>query len=151
MTPMTPVLAGPRLSTLPTTVGPRGPPWTTCAGSERAHASRRAFKLGRRALWHYVKYAEVVDAQRDELPERDRRSSGAAASEFPDIALRPCDSHRSWPVADVGWRLGAIPYYAKGVEANFSDGPRSITELIRAFTAFEPHTRRHAFASPLHD
>jgi hypothetical protein len=42
-----------------------------------------------------------------------------------------------------GGRLGVIPYYAKEVEANFSEhGPRSITELIRAFTALEPHARR---------
>lgn len=96
-------------------------------------------------LWHYVKYAEVVDAQREQLPERDRELVTQAARQLPNFLTSlyvPATAIGDGLSLTSAGRLGAIPYYAKEVEANSSeDGLKSITELIRAFTALEPHAR----------
>jgi hypothetical protein len=96
-------------------------------------------------LWHFVKYAEVVDAQREELPERDRELVAQAARQLPNFLTSlyiPATAIGEGLSLTSAGRLGAIPYYAKEIEANSSeDGLHSITALIRAFTALEPHAR----------
>lgn len=96
-------------------------------------------------LWHYAKYAEVVDAQREQLPERDRALVAQAARDLPNFLTSlyiPATAMGKGLSLTSSGRLGAIPYYAKDVEANSSeDGIDSIAKLIRAFVALEPHAR----------
>lgn len=96
-------------------------------------------------LWHYVKYAEVVDAQRDELPEADRELVAQAARQLPNFLTSlyvPATATGDGSSLTAAGRLGAIPYYAKEVEANSSeDALRSVSTLVKAFTSLEPHAR----------
>lgn len=96
-------------------------------------------------LWHYGRYCEIVDAQRDRLDERDRALVAQAAANLPNfltsIFIPPTAFGIAMVLPYVG-RLGPLPYFGEKVEASAADdGIGPIRSLIEAHLALEPHTR----------
>lgn len=96
-------------------------------------------------LWHYAAYAKVVEAQRDRLPQKDRNLVAAAASQLPNFLTSiyvPATALGQGVSLNAAGRLGALPYYAKEIEANSSeDGIEAVRTLVGAYISMEPHAR----------
>ena len=96
-------------------------------------------------VWHYATYADLVEAQRDHLDDRDKELVSDAARRLPNFL-----SSLYVPAAVLGQgkslayagRLGQLPYYADSVEGSASDdGSDAIKSLICGYLALEPHAR----------
>ena len=122
-----------------------------CSTSDPHRGRQQVFALLSPAhplfLWHYAHYAEVVEAQRDRLPRRDRdagRRAARAAAELPDLDLRPRD----------GAGQGRLPHLRPAGSVRCRTTPRRSRRtppttasmpsptLVRALhRALEPHAR----------
>ena len=96
-------------------------------------------------VWHYATYADLVEAQRDRLDDRDKELVSDAARRLPNFL-----SSLYVPAVAVGQgrslacagRLGQLPYYSDRVEGSASDdGSDAIKSLIGGYLALEPHAR----------
>ena len=96
-------------------------------------------------VWHYATYADVVEAQRDRLDERDKSLVADAARRLPNFL-----TSLYVPAAALGQgnsltyvgRLSQLPYYADDVESSASDdGVDAISDLLTGYLALEPHAR----------
>ena len=94
-------------------------------------------------LWHYAKYCDIVESQRDRLDEGDRALVVEAAAELPNFLTSlfiPSSAYGEGALLTYAGRLGALPYFAEHAEASASDdGIKSLGTLIEAFLALEPH------------
>lgn len=96
-------------------------------------------------LWHYVRYSEIVDEQRDSLEERDKALVVRAAKELPNFMTSmfvPPAAFGEGVVLPFLGRLGPMPYFGKQVEVDASDdGFKSIRRIVEAYLALESHAR----------
>ena len=97
-------------------------------------------------LWHYARYAEIVDAQRDRLDERDRELIAQAAEHLPFFLtsiLIPSSAIGTETILYFLSRLGPLPYFGREAEGGASDdGLASVRALVEAQLALEPHSQR---------
>jgi hypothetical protein len=97
-------------------------------------------------LWHYARYAQIVDAQRDRLDERDRELISDAAEHLPFFLtsiLIPSSAIGTDTILYFLSRLGPLPYFGDRAEGGASDdGLASIQALVSAQLALEPHSQR---------
>jgi hypothetical protein len=97
-------------------------------------------------LWHYARYAEIVDAQRDRLDERDRKLVTQAAERLPFFLTSifiPTTAASAEANLIYLNRLGPLPYFGRESEGGSSDdGLTSIRALVEAQLALEPHSQR---------
>lgn len=97
-------------------------------------------------LWHYARYAEIVDAQRDRLDERDRELIAGAAEHLPFFLtsiLIPSSAIGTDTILFFLSRLGPLPYFGREAEGGGSDdGLASVRALVEAQLALEPHSQR---------
>ena len=97
-------------------------------------------------LWHYARYAEIVDAQRDRLNERDRVLVTQAAEQLPffltSIFVPTTATSAAISLAYLG-RLGPLAYFGPEMEGGVSDdGLASVRSLIEAQLSLESHSQR---------
>jgi hypothetical protein len=97
-------------------------------------------------LWHYARYAEIVDAQRDRLDERDRVLVAQAAERLPFFLTSifiPSTAVSAETILMYLSRLGPLPYFGRETEGGASDdGLASVRALVEAQLALEPHSQR---------
>ena len=97
-------------------------------------------------LWHYARFAEIVDAQRDRLDERDRELITEAAERLPFFLtsiLIPSSAIGTDTILYFLSRLGPLPYFGREAEGGASDdGLASVRALVEAQLALEPHSQR---------
>lgn len=97
-------------------------------------------------LWHYARYAEIVDAQRERLEERDRTLVANAAERLPFFLtsiLVPATAMGTDAKLMYLGRLGPLPYFGEEPEGDISDdGLASVRALVEAQLALEPHAQR---------
>jgi hypothetical protein len=97
-------------------------------------------------LWHYARYAEIVDAQRGRLDERDRELVAQSAEKLPFFLTSlfvPSTATSTETVLMFLSRIGPLPYFGRESEGGVSDdGIESITSLVEAQLALEPHSQR---------
>jgi hypothetical protein len=97
-------------------------------------------------LWHYARFAEIVVAQRARLDERDRDLIAQAAEHLPFFLTSlfvPSTATSTEIVLMFLSRLGPLPYFGRESEGGVSnDGLDSITSLVEAQLALEPHSQR---------
>jgi hypothetical protein len=97
-------------------------------------------------LWHYARYAEIVDAQRDRLDDRDRALVAQAAERLPFFLTSifiPSTAVSTEANLMYLSRLGPLPYFGRESEGGGSDdGLASIRALVEAQLALEPHSQR---------
>ncbi|HET9732301.1 MAG TPA: DUF87 domain-containing protein [Acidimicrobiales bacterium] len=97
-------------------------------------------------LWHYARYAEIVDAQRTRLDERDRELVAQSAEKLPFFLTSlfvPSTATSTETVLMFLSRLGPLPYFGRESEGGVADdGLDSITSLVEAQLALEPHSQR---------
>lgn len=97
-------------------------------------------------LWHYARFAEIVDAQRDRLDDRDKVLIAGSAERLPFFLtsmLIPSVALSSETVLMYLSRLGPLPYFGRESEGGTSDdGLASIRSLVEAQLALEPHSQR---------
>jgi hypothetical protein len=97
-------------------------------------------------LWHYARYCQIVDAQREQLDDRDRDLVAQAAERLPFFLTSifiPSTAVSSETVLLYLSRLGPLPYFGRETEAGASDdGLASIRVLVEAQLALEPHSQR---------
>ena len=105
-------------------------------------------------LWHYVKYAEIVEAQHSRLDDRDRELVQDAAHRLPNFLTSlyvPAVALGQGKSLMFAGRLGEVPYYSDTVEGSASeDGVQAISGLLARYVALEPHAR-HGFRVALVD
>jgi len=97
-------------------------------------------------LWHYAMFCEIVDSQRDRLDDKDKALVASAADELPNfltsVFIPPIVFGRGGASLPFIGRLGPLPYFGEGVEANSADdGQKTVTSLIESYVALEPHAR----------
>lgn len=96
-------------------------------------------------VWHYATYAELVEAQRDRLDERDKKLVADAARRLPNFLTSlyvPAAAVGSGNSLTYAGRLGQLPYYSDDVESSSSDdGVDAIADLLTGYLALEPHAR----------
>jgi hypothetical protein len=96
-------------------------------------------------LWHHGMYADIVETQRDSLPEKDKELVAVASAQLPNFLTSifvPAPALGTGIRLNAAGRLGALPYYAKDVESNSSeDGIDSVENLISAYISLEPHAQ----------
>lgn len=96
-------------------------------------------------LWHHAKYADIVEAQRDSLPQKDKELVAVASKQLPNFLTSlyvPATALGTGISLNAAGRLGAIPYYAKDVESNSSeDGIAAVKDLVSAYISLEPHAQ----------
>ena len=98
-------------------------------------------------VWHYAEYADLVEAQRDHLDDRDKDLVAEAARHLPNfltsLYVPAAALGQEKPLACVG-QLSKLPYYSDMVEGKASDDSsvEVITDLITGYIALEPHARR---------
>ncbi len=96
-------------------------------------------------VWHYATYAELVEAQRDRLDERDKKLVADAARRLPNFLTSlyvPAAAVGNGNSLTYAGRLGQLPYYSDDVESNSSDdGVDAIADLLTGYLALEPHAR----------
>jgi hypothetical protein len=94
-------------------------------------------------LWHYATYAQLVEAQRERLEERDKKLIADAARQLPNFLTSiyvPAAAIGNGNSLNYAGRLGQLPYYSDDVESSSSnDGLEAITELLKGYLALEPH------------
>jgi hypothetical protein len=97
-------------------------------------------------LWHYARYAEIVDAQRERLDERDRELVRRAAERLPFFLTSifvPSAAVSTQTILMYLGRLGPLPYFGNETEGGASDdGLASVKALVEAQLALEPHSQR---------
>jgi hypothetical protein len=97
-------------------------------------------------LWHYARYAEIVDSQRERLDERDRELVAHAAERLPFFLtslLVPATAGGTEIVLMYLGRLGPLPYFGRETEGGVSDdGLESVRALVEAQLLLEPHSQR---------
>lgn len=97
-------------------------------------------------LWHYARYAQIVDAQRDRLDERDRALIARAAERLPFFLtsiLIPSTAMSNETILMYISRLGPLPYFGRDSQGGASDdGLASVRTLVEAQLALEPHSQR---------
>jgi len=97
-------------------------------------------------LWHYARYAQIVDAQRGRLDERDRELIAEAAEHLPFFLtsiLIPSSAIGTDTILYFLSRLGSLPYFGGEAEGGASDdGLASVRALVQAQLALEPHSQR---------
>ena len=67
-------------------------------------------------LWHYARYAQIVDAQRDRLDERDRELVAQAAEQLPFFLTSifiPSSAIGTDTILYFLSRLGPLPYFGR--------------------------------------
>jgi hypothetical protein len=96
-------------------------------------------------VWHYATYAELVEAQRDRLDERDKKLVADAARQLPNFLTSlyvPATAVGNGNSLNYAGRLSQLPYYSDDVEGSSSDdGLDAIAELLEGYLALEPHAR----------
>ena len=97
-------------------------------------------------LWHYARYAEIVDSQRERLSERDRVLVAQSAEKLPffltSIFIPLSATNTQTSLTYLG-RLGPLPYFGNEAEGGFTDdGLDSVRSLVEAQLALEPHSQR---------
>jgi len=97
-------------------------------------------------LWHYARYAEIVDAQRNRLDDRDRALVAQAAERLPFFLTSifiPSTAVSTETNLIYLSRLGPLPYFGRDTEGGASDdGLASVRALVEAQLALEPHSQR---------
>lgn len=97
-------------------------------------------------LWHYARYAEIVDAQRERLDDRDRALVAQAAERLPFFLTSifiPSTAVSNEANLTYLSRLGPLPYFGRETEGGASDdGLASIRSLVEAQLALEPHSQQ---------
>lgn len=97
-------------------------------------------------LWHYALYAEIVDAQRERLDERDRELVAQAAERLPFFLTSifiPSTAVSTETILMYLSRLGPLPYFGRETEGGASDdGLASVRALVEAQLALEPPSQR---------
>lgn len=97
-------------------------------------------------LWHYARYAEIVDAQRERLDEPDRELVAQAAERLPFFLTSifiPSTAVSHETILMYLSRLGPLPYFGREAEGGVSDdGLASVRALVEAQLALEPHSQR---------
>lgn len=96
-------------------------------------------------VWHYATYADLVEAQRDRLDERDTRLVTDSARHLPNFLTSlyvPAAALGQGHSLACAGRLSQLPYYCDIVEGSASNaGLEAISDLIRSYIALEPHAR----------
>lgn len=96
-------------------------------------------------VWHYATYADLVEAQRDRLDERDKALVADAARRLPNFLTSlyvPATAVGQGNSLTYAGRLGQLPYFSDDVESNASDdGIDAISDLLTGYLALEPHAR----------
>jgi Helicase HerA, central domain len=96
-------------------------------------------------VWHYATYAELVEAQRDRLDQRDKKLVADAARRLPNFLTSlyvPAAAVGNGNSLTYAGRLGQLPYYSDDVESSSSDdGVDAIVDLLTGYLALEPHAR----------
>lgn len=96
-------------------------------------------------VWHYATYAELVEAQRDRLDERDKKLVADAARRLPNFLTSlyvPAAAVGNGNSLTYAGRLSQLPYYSDDVESSSSDdGVDAIADLLTAYLVLEPHAR----------
>lgn len=97
-------------------------------------------------LWHYARYAEIVDAQRDRLEDRDKELIAQSAERLPFFLtsiLIPSVAISAETILQYLSRLGPLPYFGRESEGGASDdGVASVRALVEAQLALESHSQR---------
>lgn len=97
-------------------------------------------------LWHYARYCQIVDAQRDRLDERDQELVAHAAERLPFFLTSifiPSTAMSSEMVLMYLSRIGPLPYFGRETEGGGSDdGLTSVRALVEAQLTLEPHAQR---------
>lgn len=97
-------------------------------------------------LWHYASYADVIEAQRNRLDDRDKKLVEDAARRLPNfltsLYVPPKALGQGKPLTCAG-RLSQLPYYSDVVQGGANDDSvEEISELLTGYLALEPHARR---------
>jgi hypothetical protein len=97
-------------------------------------------------LWHYARYAEIVDTQRDRLDDRDKVLIAQSAERLPFFLtsiLVPAVATGAEAILMYLSRLGPLPYFGRESEGGASDdGLSSVRALVEAQLALESHSQR---------
>ena len=97
-------------------------------------------------LWHYASYAEVVEAQRNRLDDREKKLVEDAARRLPNFLTSlyvPATALEQGQILTCAGQLSQLPYYSNYVQGSASDhGVEAISELLAGYLALEPHARR---------
>ncbi len=97
-------------------------------------------------LWHYARYAQIVDAQRDRLEDRDKALIAHSAERLPFFLtsiLIPSVAISTETILGYLSRLGPLPYFGRETEGGASDdGLASVRALVEAQLALESHSQR---------
>lgn len=97
-------------------------------------------------LWHYARYAQIVDGQRERLDDRDRKLVARAAERLPFFLTSmfvPSTAVSAETILMYLSRLGPLPYFGRDTEGGASDdGLASVRALVEAQLALEPHSQR---------
>lgn len=97
-------------------------------------------------LWHYARYAEIVDAQRERLEDRDKELIAQSAERLPFFLtsiLIPSVAVSTETILLYLSRLGPLPYFGRESEGGASDdGLASVRALVEAQLALESHSQR---------
>lgn len=97
-------------------------------------------------LWHYARYAELVDSQRDRLDDRDKALIAQAAERLPFFLtsiLIPSVALSNEMILIHLSRLGPLPYFGRDSEGGTADdGLSSVRALVEAQLALESHSQR---------
>ena len=96
-------------------------------------------------VWHYATYADLVEAQRGRLDDRDKRLVADAARRLPNFLTSlyvPAAALGQGKSLAFAGRLSQLPYYSDSVEGSAShDGVEVIADLLKGYIALEPHAR----------
>ena len=97
-------------------------------------------------LWHYARYADIVETQRPRLDERDRGLVASTAEHLPFFLtsiLIPSVATGTEAVLMYLGRIGPLPYFGEETAGGVSDdGVTSIRALIEAQLSLDPPSRR---------
>lgn len=96
-------------------------------------------------LWHYARYSQIVDEQRERLEEKDKALVIQAAKDLPNFMtsmfVPPAAFGEGASLPFLG-HLGPLPYFGKQIEVDASDdGLESIRKIVEAHLTLEPHSR----------
>lgn len=97
-------------------------------------------------LWHYARYAEIVDSQGARLDNRERELVAYAAERLPFFLTSlfvPSTAGGAALSLMYLSRLGPLPYFGQETEGGVSDDALdSVRSLAEAQLALEPHSQR---------
>lgn len=97
------------------------------------------------SLWHYARYCQVVEEQRERLEDKDKELVKQAAQNLPNfmtsVFVPPIAFGAGVTLSYLG-RLGPLPYFGEKVEVGASnDGLKEVRKLIEAHLTLEPHSQ----------